>query len=189
MAKLFIEQSSLIGIADAIRSKTGLTGSLSIADMITAINNFDGSGGGGDVEEIINVLKTAIDASGAIYNGVGYKDNTRISVSSGYAERDLSGVDLTGYIAVSIGDVLRFKNMQIVTGDYCNVVYLYNSSKTGVGSINANVSTFKPVIDSGGNVTQITIPTIADTPDISFIRINAKAIDGTSVITKNQPID
>lgn len=47
MSKLFIEESSLTAIGDAIRSKTGGSELLSPAAMVTAIESIEGGGGGG----------------------------------------------------------------------------------------------------------------------------------------------
>lgn len=52
MAKVFIEESSLTAIGEAIRSKTGKTELLSPASMATEITSIT-TGGGGDVEEIV----------------------------------------------------------------------------------------------------------------------------------------
>ena len=45
MAKLFIEDTSLIAIGDAIREKTGGTATMSPAEMVTAIENIVATGG------------------------------------------------------------------------------------------------------------------------------------------------
>ena len=47
MSKLFIEESSLTAIGDAIRNKTGGSELLSPAAMVTAIEGIEGGGGGG----------------------------------------------------------------------------------------------------------------------------------------------
>lgn len=52
MAKVFIEESSLTAIGEAIRSKTGKTDLLSPASMASEITSIT-TGGGGDVEEIV----------------------------------------------------------------------------------------------------------------------------------------
>lgn len=136
-----------------------------------------------------NVLELAVDANGNIYNGKGWKENTRISTSSGYAERELTGVYLTGYIAVKSGDVVRFKNITFASSDYANLVYAYNSSKTGFASVAVTSSIFSPKTDDNGNVIQITIPSTNPWNTTGFVRFNAKLIKDTSIITVNEKID
>ena len=51
MAKVFIEESSLTAIGNAIREKTGESALLSPTDMVTAIGGITTGGGGGDLPE------------------------------------------------------------------------------------------------------------------------------------------
>ena len=50
MSKVFIEETSLSAIGDAIRAKTGKSDLLSPAQMVTAIGSISGGGSGGDIE-------------------------------------------------------------------------------------------------------------------------------------------
>lgn len=51
MAKIFIEESSLTAIADAIRAKTGSTEALTVpTGMVNAINSIESGGGSGDAD-------------------------------------------------------------------------------------------------------------------------------------------
>lgn len=52
MSKLFIEDTTLSAIGDAIRSKTGGTELIAPLDMPTAIGSIETGGGGGDIETI-----------------------------------------------------------------------------------------------------------------------------------------
>ena len=53
MSKVFIEETSLSAIGDAIRAKTGKSDLLSPAQMVTAIGSITGGGSGGDLEPIV----------------------------------------------------------------------------------------------------------------------------------------
>ena len=53
MSKIFIEESSLTAIGDAIRAKTGKSDLLSPAQMVTAIGSISGGGGGTEVEPMV----------------------------------------------------------------------------------------------------------------------------------------
>lgn len=135
-----------------------------------------------------NVLDLAVDANGNIYNSKGWKENTRISTSSGYAERELTGVYLTGYIPVKHKDVVRFKNISFATTDYSNLVYAYDSLKTGFGSVVVTSNIFNPKTDDNGNIIEITIPSTSPWDTIGYVRFNAKLIDNTSIIAVNEEI-
>ena len=145
-----------------------------------ALNGDTSSGGGGTSGETTytNVLKT-----------VGYMKNTRISASGGYAEKEESGVDLTGYIPIKFADVLRFKNMtipQTSASGYDNEIYLFDENKTGTGSDDLTnligTASWRGVWEAG-NLVELTYGGSA-----GFCRINATHIDDTSIITINEEI-
>jgi hypothetical protein len=128
-----------------------------------------------------------------ILDDVGYLTDTRVSASSGYAEKPATdtGVDLTGYIPITFGQVLYFKNIQFpktTSIGYGNYIYTYNGSKTGTNSGPVTnfdgTGSWKAVYDSGNNLVQLTYGG-AD----GFVRFNAVSIDDTSVITINEPIE
>ena len=128
----------------------------------------------------INVLDT-----------VGWVENKRISASSGYAEKDNTGTDLTGYIAVKAGDIIRMKNVtmpQASTG-YDNQLYYYNSGKTGKGSTSIKSPNYASVADDLGNIVQFKVDSGWTTDGTGFIRIGAANIDSNSIITINEVIE
>lgn len=134
----------------------------------------------GGTAAYINVLDT-----------VGWLENKRISTSSGYAERDNEGTDLTGYIPVSTGDVIRMKNVtmpQTSTG-YDNQVYYYDNSKVGKGGASIVPPNYDSVADSAGNIIQFKVGSAWTTNGTGFIRIGTANIDSTSVITINEVIE
>ena len=55
-----------------------------------------------------NQVPLSVDASGAIYNGVGYKSG--VSLNSSGAEIPSSGAAVSGYIPVKKGDIIRIKD-------------------------------------------------------------------------------
>jgi hypothetical protein len=140
-----------------------------------------------------NLIPTATDTDGVtIYNGVGYKENIRMSGSSGQFKAN-TGSDCTGYIKTPVGEsfTVYMKNITANTGDnYGFVVNLFNG--TGVAITNScNYSSlqsdgFNPVYDDNGNVIQFTVPKNASA---GYMVISAVNIDGTSIITINEPID
>lgn len=75
-------------------------------------------------------LATSADRK-TIYNGVGFKTNTRLSSSSG-EEAEREGVCTTGFISAKLGQVLRVENISWV--DSINeYVIAYDSSNTKTG--------------------------------------------------------
>lgn len=59
-----------------------------------------------------NVLHTAVDKDGSIYNGIGYKDGWRTSESDG-SYKEESGCTVTGYIACNKGDIVYMRGISI----------------------------------------------------------------------------
>ena len=186
----------IVGVVDAVNNIV-LTGNL--ADGLYTVTYEDAEGNvtevgtielGGD--EVINWLPIATDENGNIYNGTGYKENVRLSASSGYTETGVNLGDpvyLTGFIPVKTGDVLRFKGVKISSAadeNYTGRLYLFDANKVGVGSDSAidyaNVSGWN-VVTKDGYVTEITYGGAN-----GYIRINADDIATGAIITINQEI-
>lgn len=91
-----------------------------------------------------NKLLSAIGSDGEVYNGTGYKTNTRL---------DSNGVELpsayyvtTGFIPCIKGDIIYAKEMSFAEGDqYCRVI-LYDADKNYVLHVNRGI-----LVDDGGN--------------------------------------
>lgn len=142
-----------------------------------------------------NQLPIAIDTDGSIYNGIGYKTNTRFSTSSNAPSAE-EGWCLSGFIPAKVGDVLRFKN---VTWQH------YNGSGTDRGAIYYFTSAFAKannpsgtdgaigdtsmsvITDSNGNITQLTVPNWAGS-SVAYVRICCQEFNESSIITKNEEI-
>ena len=138
-----------------------------------------------------NVLATAIDTDGNIYNGVGWQADREVSTTS-YAERDASnGWDLTGYIKVHHGDIIRLKNITMPDNvtDRNNMCYIYNADMSwkGCNHITSSNTAAEPVFENG-NLVQFKWYLNYNEADGGYIRLNATKIDKTSIITINEPI-
>ncbi len=142
-----------------------------------------------------NVLPFATDKSGNIYDNAGYRNGYRIS-TTGF-ETAKEGVGSTGYIPVSQGDIVRFKNCNISTTLDTSIVQiaLYNSSKeliSGCTTNSANTSIRIPTTINGSEITAIEIASTEawgkDLSSVAFIRITSTGFSPESVITVNEEL-
>lgn len=134
-----------------------------------------------------NVLKTALASDGtSIYNGKGYKKNTRWSSTSN-SEVESTGTYLTGFISVKEGAIIRLKNITLQNTDTNkSVLYFYNDDISGgpAGAHNnTNMTKYNAAVwDVEGNLSQVTIN------GYKYIRFQCAYIDEKSIITVNEEI-
>ena len=125
-----------------------------------------------------NVLKT-----------IGYTANKRLG--SDGTERDNSGTYLTGFIPCKINDYLYLKNITMqpsATANYGCYVGLYNANKEKVhmAALTTNdTSLYK--VDSNNNIYRLWVDPYRTGTE--YVRLCASAMDDTSIITVNEPID
>ena len=126
-----------------------------------------------------------------VLDRAGFQTNRAISSGD---EDDYTGADLTGYIEVAGGDVIRLKNVNMPDAEnFTNRVYCYRWNKTlcDAMSITSADTAHSPVFENG-NLVQFTI---LETDikeylgDTGWIRIGAANIDTKSIITVNEEID
>lgn len=90
------------------------------------------------IKGFTDVLPTAINKDGSIYNGIGYMPNRRVETSNG-TEVDSAYYVLTGFIPCTKGTKIYTKGMSFATGDdNCGVRFydanfnvIYYTGKTG----------------------------------------------------------
>ena len=126
-----------------------------------------------------------------VLDSVGYQTDKAISDGS---EVDNPGTDLTGRIAVKVGDIIRLKNVTMpdVEG-YENKVYGYKSggSYAKAVSVLSTGTEHSPVFENG-NLVQFTVTNYilnAGLAEKGYIRIGAANIDTKSIITVNELIE
>ena len=135
-----------------------------------------------------NLIPTSIDTDGSVYNGIGYKPNTRLNSSGNAVEA--TGIYCTGFMPCATGDYLYFDNTTFTTATY-NYINVYDANKTllkacAIASID-NVYTTE--FDNSGNVTKIRLGNATgEITNAAYFRVSATLIDDTSIITVNQPI-
>lgn len=144
-----------------------------------------------------NQLKISTDRNGNVYNGIGYRENTR-SNSSGM-DQEAPGWDVTGFIPAVRGDIIRFKNVTFMdlygetTGTNRCAVHFFDSEKTlivasaafAVGT--APEAIWNVVYAENGDIIQFTLPSNYSS-SIAYIRIIAHDYNENSVITVNEEI-
>lgn len=144
-----------------------------------------------------NVLKTkTVDSSGNPYNGgTGIKENYYLDGNA--AETASTNYDVTGFIPVIPGDILRFRNMQIckiVNGNSKCQIHYFASDKSLAGKTSylkapSDLSAAWEVVtnEAGTDILQLTIPTAL--ASVRWVRICCGTLTSASVITINEEID
>lgn len=146
------------------------------------------SGGDDGAEGYTNILSSAIDANGSVYNQSGYMNSYRLDSSGQKSSYD--GFTHTGYIALSAADTLRVKgsNCTDISG---NFILAYDSSFNIIwacalnGSDNAQsgisysdgILTFVPSAVSNGNL-----------GNMAYIRLSCQGSGDSLIITRNEKI-
>lgn len=143
-----------------------------------------------------NLLPSATDTDGSIYNGVGYASGQRLN-SSGAAE-GYNGSYLTGFIPVKMGDVVHLKNVKWQNGVTTGLnsgnqrVSFYDANKVHLGQTNAIGlgGTLSGVKDANGIWTQFTVKNFSGVTldNAAYFRLNCAEISGDSIITINEEI-
>lgn len=131
-----------------------------------------------------NILSTALGADGvSIYNGKGWKENTRWS-QSGQSESNSTGTYLTGWIPIKKGDVIRMKNMTTLSSNFVLLLSNAPGSTSGSNDHTGVQQHLNAIVDDAGNIIQFTW-----SGDASYFRIVCGGISDASIITKNEPIE
>ena len=138
-----------------------------------------------------NLLPLAVDANGNAYVGTngedGYKEGYKISVSGG-GESSASGYKVTGFIPVSYGETLYFKNISFEASGTNTNYCLYDANKQRIGGGN-----WYQIFSSGVNGEKVSTTINSSTPlnqvagsinDVAFIRFSASVMDENSVVAK-----
>lgn len=151
-----------------------------------------------------NLVPTSIDTDGSIYNGKGYKDDTRLSSSGGVSSSAQTGSVTTGFIPCTVDDVIRIKGAKFFGNPSGNHFYLNaykTASKTFITSINTNGDGHKSfdttgsafVYDAATGVTtidlaQTTWKTEGHAVGMEWIRLNAYGKGADLIVTVNEEI-
>lgn len=127
------------------------------------------------VPQVVNLVSTATDDNGNIYNNCGYKDNVRWS-ASGAAETAAAGYRLTGWMPAIDGATYRLENLY-TSGTFYFVVV--NSDGT-ITSYNASVNGWTSY-DSKTQIATVTVPSTVK--GIKKFRVSGEAYADPPIIT------
>jgi hypothetical protein len=149
-----------------------------------------------------NQIPISTDASGNLFVGTsgekGYKTGYRLSMSSA-SESAASGYEVSGFIPVKEGDVIRIKNVDIMADGSSdtkkNMVFYKSDRKTGAadsgfhGQTLQNVFITKGTEESDGVYKSTLDGSLFNYPsNVAYLRIGSKSITADSILTINEPI-
>lgn len=143
-----------------------------------------------------NLLPSATDTDGSIYNGVGWEKGYRLG--SDGAPSGQNDSYLTGFIPVKFGDVVHLKNVKWRNGVTTGLnsgnqrVSFYDANKVHLGQTNAIGlgGTLSGVKDDNNIWTQFTVKNFSGVTldNAAYFRLNCAEISGDSIITVNEEI-
>lgn len=143
-----------------------------------------------------NLLPSATDTDGSIYNGVGWEKGYRLG--SDGAPSGQNDSYLTGFIPVKMGDVVHLKNVKWQNGVTTGLsssnqrVSFYDANKAHLGQTNAVGlgGTLLGVKDDNNIWTQFTVRSFSGVTldNAAYFRLNCAEISGDSIITVNEEI-
>ena len=134
-----------------------------------------------------------------------YGDNGEVGYATGYklassgTEKANAGTDVTGYIPVKVGDVLRFKGFTLnySSNSNCRIAWL-NASHTAIGYGHANDTNYTAdwgaEWDDNGNLVKLTVTSNAasgknlDLSNVGFMRVCGVGMSADSWITVNEEL-
>lgn len=167
---------------------------LTLEDGSTVLIDVVVASAGTTIQTWLNLIPTSIDTDGSIYNGTGYKTNTRLSSSGAAKSQD--GCVATGFIPAKSGDVIR------LGGDYpwyistANNNYLcaYDSNFAFIGGVYNTIGahSYTKNIASSYEVGDVTTVTLISDANIAYIRaswgLNWDNDGSGMIVTINQEI-
>lgn len=144
------------------------------------------------VKSFSDVLATAIDADGSIFNGVGYKKGGYVSANGSYTTSNYYAC--TGFIACKQGDEIHVANMNFLGGDdNCRLV-VYDANKNYIGHANRASLTSGSNWNFGYRETDngcvMTINAVANNKNVAFARFSVyhNCIGENPMVAINQEI-
>lgn len=142
------------------------------------------------VKTYTNQIPISTDESGNIFNGIGYQSDYRLNGSGAVVSQ--TGTYITGFIPCVPGDIARFSNINIASGNFVYTgirIGFYDADKKVIEApywataVNSSSGTF----DDSGNLKSLVIPTYS-TGTVAFARFSSYHLSKNSIITINEEI-
>lgn len=151
-----------------------------------------------------NVIPISVDANGAIFNSTGYQDGMRINSSGAIASSSTTSF-ATGFIPITLGDVVRFGGNHILTS-HANAgslnIGIYDSTKTLIitqnmalafaPSASGSYGAFmEPLTNEEGYVVQAILNTnwsYTKDKDVAYVRLSLLGSGADAIMTINEEI-
>lgn len=138
------QAGSSAGVSDDVVLKKDIQikkAQLTLEDGSTVLIDVVVASTGTTIQAYLNLIPTSINSDGSIYNGVGYKRDTRLS-SSG-VEKTTGGGVATGFIPAVGGDVIRLGGLPWYDSEYNdNYLCAYDSNFNYIGGVYNSVNGF-----------------------------------------------
>lgn len=154
-----------------------------------------------------NQVPISTDTDGSIFNGVGYKENVRLSSSGGISGSAQNGSVTTGFIPFKVTDVMRLKGVEWVdtsaeSGKHYYFNY-YDANKNFLAYMSASMYNhgeqfshiFTATRDANGVETVVwnneygtTNATLQAVRQASYVRITARGKGADMIVTMNEEI-
>lgn len=155
-----------------------------------------------------NLLKTAIDTDGSLYNGKGYKDGYRLTAADEATEQEKSGMFLSGFIPIKKTDIIRVSSaMWSNVSTYAKIWFYdadfklmagytqngyvaeYNGYKSGTASTcNSIADKSKQSVTVNGNETILNIVYSPNCTNLTYIRFDGCGSGANAIVTLNEEI-
>lgn len=156
--------------------------------------------------EMVNLVPTSTDTDGSIYNGVGYKENVRLSSGGGVSSSAQNGTVTVGFMPWQRCGVIRIKGatFPFSEAEHYYVIF-YNGSKGKLYAVDDNAvhdgtgttALIKHSYDESSGVTTIDFSGLASSQGTEvgdavigadYFRICAKGEGADLIVTVNQEI-
>lgn len=150
-----------------------------------------------------NLVPTAIDTDGSVFDGTGYRDGYRLSSSGSLSTQ--AGTTTTGFIPVAGTSVIRMGGIpwtpELPTDGSSRSSYIsfYDASFAVLGSYNVSVTSSAKSNAPRGIVTSATVttddngvttftPVFSDASKIAYVRLNGWGSGANMIVTVNEEI-
>lgn len=139
-----------------------------------------------EVVSYTNQLPISTDASGNVYNGKGYKENTYISSGN---DGSKNGTFASGFIPAVGNQLMYFENVEILKDQDGHRFAFYDASKTYLNLTKTNNASFPGFTwDVDNKLVSLRVPA-ANPAGVAFVRFCCSYIGDDSIVTINEPIE